>query len=89
VRVPQAPELLVTCGIRGEKRHVARLPATVIYKAASITSGEAAWCVKLLRLSRESMIWKAFLPLLGPESGHIKMICGDISDLRVIAYGFV
>jgi hypothetical protein len=32
--VPQPPELLVTCGFRGEKRHVARLPATGLYKAA-------------------------------------------------------
>jgi hypothetical protein len=43
MRVPQVPELLVTCGIRGDKRHVARLPGTLIYKAASVGDPPPSW----------------------------------------------
>lgn len=41
--VPQVPELLVTCGIGGEKRHLARLPATIFYKAAFVGNPPPSW----------------------------------------------
>lgn len=37
------PELLVTCGIGGEKRHVARLPGTVFYRAAFAGDPPPSW----------------------------------------------
>jgi hypothetical protein len=43
MRVPQVPELLITGGIRGEKRHVARLPVTLIYKAAFAGDPPPSW----------------------------------------------
>jgi hypothetical protein len=43
MRVPQVPELLVKRGIRGEKRHVARLPGTLIYKAAFAGDPPPRW----------------------------------------------
>jgi hypothetical protein len=43
MRVPQVPELLVTCGIRGEKRHVARLSGTLIYQTAFAGDRPPSW----------------------------------------------
>lgn len=43
VGAPQVPELLVTRGIGGEKRHVARLPGSLVYKAALAGDPPPSW----------------------------------------------
>jgi hypothetical protein len=43
MRFPQVPELLVTCGIGGKKRHVVRLPAIALYKAAFAGAPPSSW----------------------------------------------